>query len=165
VLARDGLGGLTSRAVTTEAGCAKGVLHRHFPDFDAFLAALVADRVDRLQLPSLQPGTATVVENVAEALVAAFDPLTLNILGLVASRDQLRRRLRDAGIGGVPILTQVAGALCSYLSAEQALRRIPPGADPAALALALVGAAHLAWAGAGPAVSAAIDMVSGVLGP
>ena len=34
VLLREGPSALTSRAVTTEAGCAKGVLHRHFADFD-----------------------------------------------------------------------------------------------------------------------------------
>jgi AcrR family transcriptional regulator len=47
VLLRDGPRALTSRAVTTEAGVAKGVLHRHFADFDAFLAALVEDRIAR----------------------------------------------------------------------------------------------------------------------
>ena len=41
ILLRDGPQALTSRAVTTEAGCAKGVLHRHFADFDDFLAELV----------------------------------------------------------------------------------------------------------------------------
>ncbi len=46
VLLRDGPNGLTSRAVTTEARCAKGVLHRHFADFDAFLAELMLDRID-----------------------------------------------------------------------------------------------------------------------
>jgi AcrR family transcriptional regulator len=40
VLLRDGPNALTSRAVTDEAGCAKGVLHRHFTDFDAFLTDL-----------------------------------------------------------------------------------------------------------------------------
>ena len=45
VLLRDGPSALTSRAVTTEAGVAKGVLHRHFDDFDAFLAELVEDRI------------------------------------------------------------------------------------------------------------------------
>ena len=48
VLLRDGPSALTSRAVTTEAGVAKGVLHRHFADFDAFLAELVLDRVARI---------------------------------------------------------------------------------------------------------------------
>src|SRR5689334_3785252 len=47
VLLRDGAAALTSRAVTTEAGVAKGVLHRHFADFDAFLAELVLDRAGR----------------------------------------------------------------------------------------------------------------------
>src|SRR3984957_1427952 len=45
VLLRDGPGGLTSRAVTAEAGVGKGVLHRHFADFDAFLAELALDRI------------------------------------------------------------------------------------------------------------------------
>lgn len=49
VLLRDGPNALTSRAVTTEARVAKGVLHRHFTDFDAFLAELVLDRIDRLE--------------------------------------------------------------------------------------------------------------------
>src|ERR1035441_3479836 len=48
VLLRDGPDALTSRAVTTEAGVAKGVLHRHFADFDAFLAEFVLDRIARL---------------------------------------------------------------------------------------------------------------------
>ena len=45
VLLRDGASALTSRSVTAEAGVAKGVLHRHFADFDAFLAELTLDRV------------------------------------------------------------------------------------------------------------------------
>ena len=49
VLLRDGPHALTSRAVTAEAGCAKGVLHKHFADFDAFLAELVMDRIARLE--------------------------------------------------------------------------------------------------------------------
>src|SRR5580700_4660424 len=37
VLARDGPAGLTTRAVTAEAGVANGVMHRHFRDLDEFL--------------------------------------------------------------------------------------------------------------------------------
>ena len=48
VLLRDGLSGLTSRAVTAEAGVAKGVLHRHFADFEDFLTGLALDRVARI---------------------------------------------------------------------------------------------------------------------
>ena len=48
LLVEGGPSALTSRAVTTEAGVAKGVLHRHFDDFDAFLAEFVLDRVDKM---------------------------------------------------------------------------------------------------------------------
>src|SRR3954453_11954197 len=50
VLLRDGPHALTSRAVTVEAGVAKGVLHKHFADFDAFLAELVVDRIAQLEI-------------------------------------------------------------------------------------------------------------------
>ena len=85
VLLRDGLSGLTSRAVTTEAGCAKGVLHRYFSDFDAFLADLVLDRTARVdgQAATLRDatGTGTVAGNLTRALQELFGPLAQVILG------------------------------------------------------------------------------------
>jgi AcrR family transcriptional regulator len=48
ILLRDGPIALSTRAVTTEAGCTNGVLHRHFHDFDDFLAELVRDRIARM---------------------------------------------------------------------------------------------------------------------
>src|SRR6204780_3187213 len=76
VLLRDGHGGLTSRAVTAEAGVAKGVLHRHFADFADFLAELVLDRAGRVgeQAAALRnaAGTGTVTSNLTGALTALF---------------------------------------------------------------------------------------------
>src|SRR6202035_5109727 len=72
VLLRDGPGGLTSRAVTAEAGVAKGVLHRHFADFEAFLTELALDRIARVsaQAAALRAtaGSGTVAGNLAAAL-------------------------------------------------------------------------------------------------
>jgi AcrR family transcriptional regulator len=71
VLLRDGPAALTSRAVTAEAGVAKGVLHRHFADFDAFLAELSLDHVARIDaqaqalLAAAAAGTGTVAGNLA----------------------------------------------------------------------------------------------------
>ena len=48
VLARDGPAGLTTRAVTAEAGVANGVLHRHFRDLDDFLASFIASRLQAI---------------------------------------------------------------------------------------------------------------------
>src|ERR1700753_3994886 len=79
VLLRDGPSGLTSRAVTDEAGCAKGVLHRHFPDFDGFLVDLVLDCAALLETKAealrASAGTGLVTENLARALTALFGPV------------------------------------------------------------------------------------------
>src|SRR3954447_13637611 len=76
VLLRDGPNALTSRAVTTEAGCAKGVLHRHFADFDAFLVELIVDRINRIdrQAEALRAvaGTGSIADHLADALTEVF---------------------------------------------------------------------------------------------
>ena len=78
VLRRDGVSGLTSRAVTDEAGVAKGVMHRHFIDFDGFVAELILDRVARLNVvANAAAGTEAVVDNLTEALTAVFTPLAV----------------------------------------------------------------------------------------
>ena len=151
VLLRNGPNALTSRAVTTEAGCAKGVLHRHFADFDAFLAELVLDRIARIdsQAAALRDsaGTGTVADNLTGALTNLFDPVALGILGLVTSRDQLRARLRQTTPTGIPVLTEATAMIASYLTAERELGRIAADADVDTLAPMLIGTGHLLFAG------------------
>lgn len=150
VLLRDGPNALTSRAVTTEAGCAKGVLHRRFVDFDAFLAELVAERIARIEeqgaLLRDRAGTATVADNLSEALAELFDPVAVAVVGLVVSRDELRRRLRASTPAGIPVLTEAAAMLAAYLAAERELGRIAARTDVDTLAPTLVGAGHLLFA-------------------
>ncbi|MCX5008091.1 TetR/AcrR family transcriptional regulator [Streptomyces sp. NBC_00638] len=151
VLLRDGPNALTSRAVTAEAGCAKGVLHRHFADFDDFLAELVRDRIARLDVQAAalreSAGTGTVDGNLTTALADVFGPLALGILGLVIARDALRARLRATTPTGLPVLTEAAAMIASYLRAERDLGRVVPDADVDTLALTLIGTGHLLFAG------------------
>jgi AcrR family transcriptional regulator len=150
VLLRDGPSALTSRAVTTEAGCAKGVLHRHFDDFDAFLAELVLDRVERMdpQAAALREsaGTGTIADNLAEALTALFGSVAVAIVALVIFRDEVRARLRETWPVGVPVLTEAAVMIASYLAGERDLGRIAADADVDALAAMLIGTGHLLFA-------------------
>jgi AcrR family transcriptional regulator len=147
VLLRDGPSGLTSRAVTTEAGCAKGVLHRHFADFDAFLAELVLDRIDQVGRQSAallaSAGTGTVTGNLTGALADQFGSVAVKIVSLLIFRDDLRARLRETIPSGVPVATEVAAMVSAYLAAERDLGRIAAGADIGTLALTLIGTAHL----------------------
>jgi AcrR family transcriptional regulator len=151
VLLRAGPRALTSRAVTTEAGCAKGVLHRHFTDFDGFLTELVLDRVARIDGQSAvlraSAGMDTVVDNLVAALDELFGPVAVAIVALVAFRDDLRARLREVRPGGVPLLTEATGMIAAYLVDEQFLGRVPPDADVDVVAATLIGAAHLLYAG------------------
>ncbi|MCX0242398.1 TetR/AcrR family transcriptional regulator [Streptomyces drozdowiczii] len=155
VLLRDGAGGLTSRAVTDEAGCAKGVLHRHFADFDAFLTDLVLDRAAELDARARtlgeSVGTGTVAGNLTAALTALFGPVPVAIIPLITFRDELRARLREATPGGgIAILAQITTAVSGYLAAERALGRVSAGADIDSLTLSLVGGGHLLFADRDP---------------
>ncbi|TYK45380.1 TetR/AcrR family transcriptional regulator [Actinomadura decatromicini] len=170
ILLRDGPSGLTSRAVTTEAGCAKGVLHRHFEDFDAFLAEFVLDRVGRMDAEAAAlrdaAGTGTVTGNLADALSALFGSVAVAIVALVTFRVALRVRLRRTWPAGVPVLTEAAVMVEGYLAAERDLGRIAPDADVETLAPTLIGAGHLLFAdrAAGPPDAAAVHrMVTTVL--
>jgi AcrR family transcriptional regulator len=151
VLLRAGPSALTSRAVTTEAGVAKGVLHRHFTDFDAFLAELVLDRIARIdsQAAALRDsaGTGTVAGNLTGALMALFGSVAVAIVALITFRDDLRSRLRQARPAGVPLLTEATVMIASYLTAERDLGRIAADADVDTLAPMLIGTGHLLFAG------------------
>jgi AcrR family transcriptional regulator len=150
VLLRDGPSALTSRAVTTEAGVAKGVLHSHFADFDEFLAELVHDRARRVDIDSIglhaSAGTGTVVDNLAGALTAMFESVAVSVVALVIFRDELRARLRESWPTGIPILAEAVNMVESYLRAEQAHGRVAGDADTIAMGRTLIGAAHLIFA-------------------
>ncbi|MBO8187688.1 TetR/AcrR family transcriptional regulator [Streptomyces spirodelae] len=171
VLLRDGPNALTSRAVTTEAGCAKGVLHRHFADFDAFLAELVHDRVGRLEGRAAalrdSAGTGTVADNLTDALTKLFGSVAVALVGLITSRDGLRERLRRTWPTGVPLLAEATAMLASYLAAERELGRIAADADLDTLARTLIGAGHLLFAdrtGTPPDTEAVHRTVTTVIG-
>ena len=147
VLLRDGAGALTSRSVTAEAGVAKGVLHRHFADFDAFLAELTLDRVAQVAALAAAlrdaAGTGTVAGNLAATLPEVLTPAVLALIRLVIARDELRARLRAATGSRIPLVSESTALVAGYLAAERGLGRIAADADIGTLAPTLIGAAHL----------------------
>jgi len=170
ILLRAGPNALTSRAVTTEAGVAKGVLHRHFADFDAFLAELVLDRIARVgtQRADLlaRAGTGTVAGNLAGALSEVFGSVAVAVVALIIFRDDLRARLRAAGHRGIPLAAEATAMIADYLTAEQELGRVAAGADIATLAPTLTGSGHLLLAdrtGTPPTPEAVHTMVTSVI--
>jgi AcrR family transcriptional regulator len=147
VLIRGGVTALTSRAVTDEAGVAKGVLHRHFADFDAFLVDLVLDRIARVEAQGAAlrdaAGTGTVAGNLTGAMFELFEPVMSAIVVLIVARDELRDRLRAAGTARFPLAGEAVTAVAGYLAAERDRGRIAADADVRVLAPTLIGAVQL----------------------
>jgi AcrR family transcriptional regulator len=146
VLARSGPAGLTSRAITDEAGCAKGVLHNHFGDLEGFLAAFVIDRsgAARGRCPDAdaagrsgrrrrQPGRGT---------VALFGPPALAISSLVISRRGVAQRSQTKHASAASVLGEIQAVIAEYLEAEKGLGRIGAGTDTGTLAFTVFASAH-----------------------
>ncbi|MEV4399891.1 TetR family transcriptional regulator [Nonomuraea sp. NPDC049607] len=146
VLLREGPSGLTGRAITREAGVATGLLHNHFGDLDAFLAALFVDRAraatDSMGDLPARAGTATVVDNLMAAIETLLTGNLMALAGLVLARPSLVTRLGEALDDGTLELDAAERLFTAYLDAERRLGRLTSDADTASLALALVGAVH-----------------------
>ncbi|NUR28073.1 MAG: TetR/AcrR family transcriptional regulator [Catenulispora sp.] len=170
VLLRSGPEALTSRAVTEEAGVAKGVLHRHFDDFDAFLTGYIQDRARRVtELDArlrARAGEGDVLDNLTEALQELFTPLATRIVALVTFRDGVRARLRAAGMTGIPVLGEGQRMLAGYLEAEKRGGRLLPDTDSDLMALMLIGTVHMTYAERGdepPEAAVVRQVVAGVV--
>ncbi|MGW1008521.1 TetR/AcrR family transcriptional regulator [Streptomyces termitum] len=146
VVERDGAGALTSRSVTTEAGCAKGLLHAHFAGFDEFVAELCLDRFARTaeKARALEglAGRGTVAGNLDTVVLALFDSGGPAVSGLVMGRPAAALRVREALAGGAPGFAAIEESVAGYLEAERERGRVPAALDTAAAALALVGTSH-----------------------
>ena len=146
VLAQAGPAGLTTRAITAEAGVANGVLHRHFRDLDGFLAEFVASRLAAIartaaSMPS-RAGQGSVAANLTDAILALFGADALAMMNLIAARPELQPAAEHAAAPAAGGISDVEGHFAAYLDAEGKLGRIAPGTATQALAFTLIGAVH-----------------------
>jgi len=146
LLARDGPAGMSTRAITSEAGVANGMLHRHFRDLDAFLAEFAADRLQAIAdsgaaLPA-RAGHGTVTGNLTDALLTLFSSNALALMNLVATRPELGPAIEHAAAAGRGGLGDVEEHFAAYLDAEKKLGRIAPDTDTKTHAFTLLGSVH-----------------------
>ncbi|WP_341718867.1 TetR family transcriptional regulator [Micromonospora sp. FIMYZ51] len=146
VVTEAGPARLTSRAVTQQAGVATGLLYAHFANFDDFLVGYAVDRTFQIAgtvagLPS-RAGTGTVADNLSDALLATPLDTLLTLTRLLAFRPDLAAGVQAVLGDEAGALAAIERAIAGYLTAERKLGRVPAGADPAALALAMVAVLH-----------------------
>lgn len=130
------------------------------------------DRIGRIDNQAValreSAGTGTVAENVTGALTTLFESVAVAIISLITFRDELRARLRQVRPPGVPVLTEAAAMITSYLTVERDLGRIAADADVDTLALMVIGTGHLLFAGregTPPETAAVRKVVTTVLHP
>jgi AcrR family transcriptional regulator len=176
LIARQGLAGLTVRAIAKEAGVADGVLYNHFADKEELLAIALRGHVvaaERELGPLPQAGTGTVEENLRAqlrhglALHNAILPAFAGLIGLPAVQARYAE-LADTG-------PDWRDRLIDYLRAERATGRLRADADVDAAAAVLVGICHeqvLSGLFAGglphasePSIDAVIDTLLRGIGP
>jgi AcrR family transcriptional regulator len=87
VIDRDGLRGITIKAVAEEADCAVGTIYTYFPSKAALIAALQAQAVDTLRasLANAEPGWTAYVEDAGLDDVTAVLVRLLSFSGFVAA--------------------------------------------------------------------------------
>jgi len=166
VLSAHGAAALTSRSVTEASGVAKGVLHRHFEDFDDYVAALVIDETRRIRGIEPRVGDSATAA-VADVIEQVFTPTMLALVGLVLGRDGVRRRVGDDS-PGIPLLGDATAAVADVLAAGREVGWIRADADVPVLALAVTGSAYLLSAGASGALAdqgAVREFVGSILAP
>lgn len=126
VLARDGVAGLSMRAVATEAGVAVGLANYHFKNKDDLMSAAL-EHVGRRDLDLVSPpkGVTNPVLVLRECLRSALDPTML-------TREYLSLRLQLWSLAGVDARFADINrrAQRSYLDAIiELLRAANPNAD------------------------------------
>jgi AcrR family transcriptional regulator len=147
LLRRDGPTGIATRAITDEAGVAKGILHNHFGDLDTFLAAYISDRISRLaeqaQAFRALAGQHTVIDNLTTAMVDLFGSGAASVAAVMAARPSLQAQLSKTRSGSESVFDDLTRAIAAYLIAEKQLGRVTASdAEAETLAFTLVGATH-----------------------
>jgi AcrR family transcriptional regulator len=143
VLERDGPSGLTSRAITSEAGCGRGVLHKRFDDLDRFLVEYALDRLARLIAGADglldRVGEGTVVDNLTDAAAGIFGSGAFAISALMFSRPYFLMRVEEVLEQNGAGFNHLEQAVAAYLDAEAKLGRVASGGDTEMVAFTLLG--------------------------
>jgi AcrR family transcriptional regulator len=146
ILARDGPDGIASRAITDEAGVAKGVLHNHFDDLDDFLASYALERIaatfGRADSLAGRAGKRTVIDNLTDAATDVFSSDALALAHLMSSRPLLFARVRELLNENGSGLDRVERSFAAYLDSEKVLGRLPGDTDSAMLGFHLIASVH-----------------------
>jgi AcrR family transcriptional regulator len=143
VLQRDGVAGLTTKAVARAAGRSEGSIYNHFGDRVELIMAVIDARLPEfvVVLASLVPGRGTVTANLERVARAGmtFERAMLPVVGGLAANPELLARFKAVMVPADKGPHRPHRGITAYLEGEKGLGRLASDADSAALALLLIG--------------------------
>ena len=145
VIARDGLGALSFRALAAAAGCSVGAVQKAFPAKTAMLAAAFERlRARAVPLPEGGPGRPTMRAWTVELLIRflPLDAERAEAHRLGAAFGQLAGRDAEIATALAESDARIEGLLASLVARARAEGEIDPPADPATTAWAILALAQ-----------------------
>ena len=143
VLQREGVAGLTTKAVARVAGRSEGSIYNHFADRLELILAVIDARLPEFVavLADLVPGRRAVADNLERVARAgvAFERSMLPLVGGVAGDPALLARFKAVMLPADKGPHRPHRGITAYLEGEKVLGRLDSGADCPALALQLIG--------------------------
>jgi AcrR family transcriptional regulator len=141
VMREQGVAHATTKQIARAAGYSEALLYKHFRDKEDILLHVLKERMPTFAATPAA-GEGTVESNLVAVAHGAlrFYRQAYPMMASMVAQPRLMAVARDSlakyGAGPQHPLTTLAG----YLAAEQALGRVPAGADPEAVAALLLGA-------------------------
>jgi AcrR family transcriptional regulator len=145
LVARDGPGALTMRALAAEAGCAVGLPYKVFASREELVVELV--RIEYVRLRGAfdelvaAAGTGTVGDNLGRYAELLLGSPAVGLTHGIA-HDEAMTLAIDAEAGETGVVHAVATTVADYLAAEKRLGRVDAAVDVEAFGFLVAGAVH-----------------------
>ncbi|HEY6485261.1 MAG TPA: helix-turn-helix domain-containing protein [Candidatus Cybelea sp.] len=146
VIARDGLAGATTRAITRQAGCAEGTLYIYFKSRAALFLAIferkLAPAFAAFEILASKGESSNPRASLLEVALRflRFQRDAGPLLAALFADPALLEQYRELILARVTEAPRAAPALVEYLQRERRRKRIAPGVEPLVVAEALLGA-------------------------
>lgn len=145
LVARDGAGALTMRALATEAGCAVGLPYKVFSGRKELVTELVRDefrgRVEAFEAWIARAGRGTVAENLVRYAQLLLESPAVTLVTEIEHDPELAGAV-DEQAANTGLVAMLETAVARYLAAEKGHGRVDADVDEEAFGFLIAGSIH-----------------------
>lgn len=145
LVARDGAGALTMRALAAEAGCALGLPYKVFASREELIAELIRIEYARLRDEFARliasAGTGTVGGNLGRYAELLIESPVVSLAPELHRDEALSKAVEEEAVEA-GLVTAVESVVVQYLAAEKRRGRVAVGVDEHAFGFLIAGAVH-----------------------